>query len=1157
MRRFGGAARGAAGLALTLLAGLAAATVGGCGQGGIPFYDPVPAATRVAMDKEQAVRIEHRRQLLDWIAAHPDDHPAVQRLAESEWSIGRQTEAVEVLDYLLHQLNPDHPDAAATPQARAVLLEKLRYLSEMAYDAARFAEADRILAGFAPAERSAAYWYQAAQLHDRVAEAPPVGAEVPTAVARAAARKQTIADLDATLAQAPNHSAALQLRARLAFEDGDWPRVIELCERWSRVLPKDGQPWYTRGVALQRLKKNDAALPMFQQAARLEPNQPDPWYGLAVANLAAGTREAAQQALIHVLLLQPNNAQAYFKLYELYSEQPLTAARFEYLVRAATLARDNPWIQQTLVDVTRDGRMKRPDLLLFGLENLMHIEMAKDDPVSAAPLLAYVAEAQAQGHDEEAFEALAHPILHAREFKHRHPEMGLMLLRLAARWIDPETGRWSPPQVELLDPVHPLSAENIGRPVRYKDIMDYALNIGYFEFLARDWSQFLTLDQPTPGGDAALGGPDSLAAQLSPADRAELALLLAQLNAARAEHLARVQRWQQVLAPMVPFSVLPSQVRLDHPVSGTPEWWLAGGWDAFRHTRASDLLDLDFDAAQKGLVNVENVAAGMREQLQTGLSRDNFSATEELFDALGGVTMAVDRLSKLPDPLAGGDTPENRQRERAWIYALVELAPGFQAEYAQKGAPSDPRMQRLEHRLDAAMQALPAALAHDPSQARREVLLRDYWFWQLSNDDRPDLQTELAHPKPGSFEARDAYACAIRLWLRLQVRQRSAAGKDDTGLSGGAGGAGGATAAPDGGAARFGTTMREDLEGMLDGLVAGDTVPGRRLRMQLAMVIGMALGDQPLAASAGENLVQIAGSLENGGEIYVLKLLAAIYERQHRWYPAIYCLRRAVTAEDASRQDLETKGDSTYQVPEDLRGLRWRLVTLYRRVGDEALAEIQLQQIAGVDAELKPLQAGGTQGSSPARAAALYDLAVRHMAHAPMKDGFGLCRSAWLAVLTPDDSIQEYRLIYGLIALATDAGGDASAIRRNLRIDERSTSSVVADDARVWEAFDAALAGKSDLLLTTPQLADGYALPAHDALRLALAIAAARRGDIAAAAENLRQAKASHCLGVAAMVHGIDTLVQGLLAKQRGDAQALAHWRKAWAEQGGLAQALD
>lgn len=1128
---------------------LLAAALTGCREGYLPYYDPAPEAWRVSYDDRHAERIETRRELLDQIAVNPRDYGAIRRLAAGEWSSGRQAEALQVLDYLLRQINGEDLESPTAPEGRLALLEKVRYLALMAYDAERFAIARRILERFAVGDRNAEYFYLAGMLADRASQ-PQVNADP---VARAAEHRAARSSLDAALQAEPRHVDALQLRARLAFNDGDWDRVLELCQRWSEILPADGRAWYTQGVALQRQKRYEEAVPMFEMAAKVEPEQPDPWYGLAIAHMAGGDRPSADRALREVIRLKPTHAQAYFKLFLLYSEQPLSEARFDALVRAATLARRDPTIQQALVDAVRAERAQRTDLLLFGLQNLMNLELENGRRLRLAPILAYVDEAIRQERYEEAYFALADPLLRNPVFDAPRPEIGLRLLRLAVRWVDVETGHWNPPAVTLLDPAKPLGAENIGRPVLYKSILDRALHTGRIMFTSADWTDYQWQAVPVERGNTTPADAPVLAEQLPPAEREELLLLYARINVARCEHLRRILMWHQALSPIVPYSLKmtlannPGEPPLPaYPTPTWPAWWLQAGWDPFRRVQVSPLVPLDDNVFSRAVLSLSALGPILNDELRVGLSRDNYGDTVgalderqqgdmELQSALGDGRFTLDLLTRMSDPVLRGDTPENRDRRRDWIYLQIQLAPLWPTAPLR----GDARGQRILSTLNEVGGELPALLAADLAPRRQEALRRLQWYWLMRQGDHVTLARALAATPVGMAE--DGYAAAARLWLRAAQQNR---------------GFGGAVAAPQMQAG----DLRTDLERLLGALSTYETVPALRLRMQIGTAVGLAFGDDELAAAAAESLVRIESTTENGQETQVLNLLAMIYEKQERWLPAIYCLRRSVARTDATRQiQAERKRGlpaGEFNTAEDLRILRWRLLNLWRKLAAneparDALVEELLLTIAGYGADGLPVEDGVAE-KSPARAAALYDLASRRMARGALKDGYRLFFEAYNCFESPSDSIEHYRLSYCLIALAADPVGNIQAVRESILRDQIQGAAFKADNARVLQAFDAALRGQSTVLLETPQMAAAYLRPAQEALELALAIRAAQVGAAQDCREHLKKAAAGKCIAIAAMAPAIGILCDGLLARQQGDAAALASARQAWADQGGL-----
>jgi regulator of sirC expression with transglutaminase-like and TPR domain len=94
----------------------------------------------------------------------------------------------------------------------------------------------------------------------------------------------------------PERIKALQMLARIARRQQDWPRALEVLTEVLRLVPDEAAEWYQRGLVYRSLAQWDAALADMEQAVTLSSDPAEHAHfaqGLAVTRREA---QAAQQA---------------------------------------------------------------------------------------------------------------------------------------------------------------------------------------------------------------------------------------------------------------------------------------------------------------------------------------------------------------------------------------------------------------------------------------------------------------------------------------------------------------------------------------------------------------------------------------------------------------------------------------------------------------------------------------------------------------------------------------------------------------------------------------------------------------------------------------------------------------------------------------------
>jgi serine protease Do len=94
----------------------------------------------------------------------------------------------------------------------------------------------------------------------------------------------------------------------------DWPKLAEVAEKWTVAEPKTAEAWYTLGVALENISKNDLAAKAFNQAFLLDGNNYDALVHMGL--IAKSNGDSAEMHRIQVALanIDENLANEYVEL---------------------------------------------------------------------------------------------------------------------------------------------------------------------------------------------------------------------------------------------------------------------------------------------------------------------------------------------------------------------------------------------------------------------------------------------------------------------------------------------------------------------------------------------------------------------------------------------------------------------------------------------------------------------------------------------------------------------------------------------------------------------------------------------------------------------------------------------------------------------------
>jgi tetratricopeptide (TPR) repeat protein len=140
--------------------------------------------------------------------------------------------------------------------------------------------------------------------------------------------------------QKPDKIDADYLRQAVALgEKEDWVAQIQLCERWTKALPKVVRAWELLGFAYANNGELAKAIGAFRQAIQLNPDSVQYW--LELGHLYGRTRQEDKQTDSYrmAVRINPENASAWYKLAVVYRD----AGKFSNALEAAQqVTRINP-----------------------------------------------------------------------------------------------------------------------------------------------------------------------------------------------------------------------------------------------------------------------------------------------------------------------------------------------------------------------------------------------------------------------------------------------------------------------------------------------------------------------------------------------------------------------------------------------------------------------------------------------------------------------------------------------------------------------------------------------------------------------------------------------------------------------------------------------
>lgn len=264
------------------------------GQSDDPFSRGELLELQLSEETDRDRRIDLLRQMLD-AALEANDAGAVRRHAEA-----------------LLELQPEDASAYLALKARATSAGDWDALASLL---------DTRASGTADPSERASRFYELGRLYlDQLQDA-----------------NAGIAAFEQALAARPDHPAALEAVARIAYEKADWPRARELFERMrpeTATLAED-MLWFRRGEIAEALGREREALQRFREATRVAPSNRAALTAIVRAARRLGEHEAALEAMRALVELLPPedvaaSTQARLQLGDLHRQLGDRAEAIEY-----------------------------------------------------------------------------------------------------------------------------------------------------------------------------------------------------------------------------------------------------------------------------------------------------------------------------------------------------------------------------------------------------------------------------------------------------------------------------------------------------------------------------------------------------------------------------------------------------------------------------------------------------------------------------------------------------------------------------------------------------------------------------------------------------------------------------------------------------------
>lgn len=114
------------------------------------------------------------------------------------------------------------------------------------------------------------------------------------------------------LQRAPKHFGALHLLGAIAFQTGFAEKAVQLFSKAIAVNPEAAQAYYSRGIALQALKRFQEALVSYNKAIALKPDHAEAYSNRGIVLGALGRHKDALSSCDKAIALKPGFAQAQY-----------------------------------------------------------------------------------------------------------------------------------------------------------------------------------------------------------------------------------------------------------------------------------------------------------------------------------------------------------------------------------------------------------------------------------------------------------------------------------------------------------------------------------------------------------------------------------------------------------------------------------------------------------------------------------------------------------------------------------------------------------------------------------------------------------------------------------------------------------------------------
>jgi len=99
------------------------------------------------------------------------------------------------------------------------------------------------------------------------------------------------------------------MRAAPLEAAGSWQALLDLTDIWCQSENDNAEAWLTRGEALDRLDRTDAAIEAYHAAVEKNPRSSEAWYALGTASSRRGDRSLVTDVLTHLIPLAPDLAE--------------------------------------------------------------------------------------------------------------------------------------------------------------------------------------------------------------------------------------------------------------------------------------------------------------------------------------------------------------------------------------------------------------------------------------------------------------------------------------------------------------------------------------------------------------------------------------------------------------------------------------------------------------------------------------------------------------------------------------------------------------------------------------------------------------------------------------------------------------------------------